>query len=472
MKFHIFPSATTADSHRAILLFAGWGMDFRPFADVSLPGYRLIAVWDYRDPTFPPELMRELEEYDEIAVIAWSFGVPAATRFLQNYPQLPVTARIAVNGTMHPMDDSLGIPTDIFNGTLDNLSEKTLSKFHLRMCGSSSAYREFSTSLPQRNVEDLRDELRAISTIPPTVVPQLWDCGVVSLSDRIIPPANQTRAWESEACEVVTIDGPHLPDFNHLLRIMLTAKGRVADKFARAETTYDTNATVQHDIARHLLSLVPGTIATPSRNLTAIEIGCGTGWTSRLLAAGLPIGHLTCCDLHIPASFPRSFPGVETVMTSECDAETELRKVASESLDLIFSASTMQWFNSPSSFLRECGRTLRRGGVAMLSTFGPDTMRELTDSLPYRRHYPSAETIGKMLPTDCELIHLSTEVRILHFPSPADALRHIKLTGVNALPSSGNPSTVRRIIRDYPLTPAGEAPVTYQPIYLLFKKSI
>lgn len=75
MKFHVFPPTDPNAPERAILIFAGWGMDEKPFASLKQEGYRIIAVWDYREPAFPPSLVEELEQYREIAVIGWSFGV-------------------------------------------------------------------------------------------------------------------------------------------------------------------------------------------------------------------------------------------------------------------------------------------------------------------------------------------------------------------------------------------------------------
>ena len=88
-------------------------MDEKPFASLKQEGYRIIVVWDYREPAFPPSLVEKLEQYREIAVIGWSFGVPAATRFLAVHPELPVSARIAVNGTMHPPIGTRGTVTGV-----------------------------------------------------------------------------------------------------------------------------------------------------------------------------------------------------------------------------------------------------------------------------------------------------------------------------------------------------------------------
>lgn len=469
MKFHIYPPYDSAPTQRTIVLFAGWGMDEKPFAQIAVKGYRLIALWDYRDGSFPQQLEAELQGSSEVVVAAWSFGVPAATRFILSHRHLPLTATIAVNGTMHPVDNRLGIPKEIFRGTLEGLSEKSLSKFYLRMAGSGEAYREFSASLPVRELDELREELRAIESAPAEAAKGVWDCAVVSGGDRIIPPANQREAWSTKACEIIETEGAHLPDFNAIFRSLLTEKGLVAEKFTRAESTYEANATVQREIAEKLCSLIPADALAGKKSAAVLEIGCGTGLTTRLLAQFPGIEEIEAWDLHIPANIADTL-GPCRLRAEECDAETEIRKLPANSLDLIFSASTVQWFNSLPAFMRRCARALRPGAVAVLSTFGPKTMQEIRSHLPHPVHYPNTTAIENMIPEGCRLLHLSEEEHRLLFPSAVEALRHAKLTGVNALSSSHSPQTTRAVISGYPLLPDGRAPLSYQPIYIVIQK--
>ncbi|MDE5665855.1 MAG: DUF452 family protein [Duncaniella sp.] len=473
MKFHVFPAKGDTNPDRALLIFAGWGMDEKPFSRLQLPGYHLIVVWDYRDSSFPDPLDRMMESFGEIAVIAWSFGVPAATDFLLSHQSLPITARIAVNGTMHPVDDTKGIPEEIFRGTLEGLDEKSLSKFYLRMCGSGAAMRLFSETLPDRSPSELREELTAIANRSAVAPRGLWERAIISSADRIIPPANQMQAWSDEAIETISIEGAHLPDFNRIFKCFLTEKGLVAEKFTRAETTYDDNAIVQREIAGRLCKLASEALneiaGSAQRPMDVLEIGCGTGLTTRMLCRATGLDKIEVWDLHIPSSIQESMPEIR-LSARECDAESEIRRLPAESLDMIFSASTMQWFNSPKTFMGECARVLRKGGHAVISTFGPGTMAEIGSLLDSRRHYPGANALRRMIPEGCTVTDLSTVTRTILFPTPAEAMRHVKLTGVNALSSKHGSISARTILTSYPLTPSGEAPVTYEPVYIVFKK--
>lgn len=98
-------------------------------------------------------------------------------------------------------------------------------------------------------------------------------------------------------------------------------------------------------------------------------------------------------------------------------------------------------------------------------------MREIRSRLPYPVRYPSLHAISRMIPADCEKVRLSEEVTTIHFPTAVEALRHAKLTGVNALSSRHSGNTAREVINSYPLAQSGEALVTYHPIYLIFRKS-
>lgn len=137
----------TSEATRAILIFAGWGMDAHPFTSLHKEGYDIYVAYDYRNADTDLHI---LERYDEICIIAWSWGVPAAAEFIVRYSscRLHISATIAVNGTQTPIHDTDGIPAPIFQATLDNLSDASLLKFYRRMCGSAASYRHFRNHCP------------------------------------------------------------------------------------------------------------------------------------------------------------------------------------------------------------------------------------------------------------------------------------------------------------------------------------
>lgn len=451
-----------------VILFAGWGMDERPFARLQLPaGYRLRVVWDYTDLSLPASFYDEATtgELTEVIVIGWSFGVAAAEHFL-GLPHPPsfsrhITATIAVNGTKRPCDDTYGIPRDIYEGTLSGLSEGSLRKFRRRMAGSSEAMARFEESAPRRTLDELRRELEMMSTRDEEH--HTWDLAIVSREDRIIPPTAQLRAWglPGAAYRVYEIDGAHLPDFGRLLQSLLHDKAKVQTRFRAAATTYDANASVQHEAEEHLLELH----RTFAPEGPILEVGCGTGSATRRLARRHPV---TAMDL----SPDPGLAELEGVRVIAGDAEAEMPGIAGSGFASIFSASTVQWFNSLPAFLRRAADALGEGGVILISTYGPQTMQECLAPRGVLIPYPTEEEIRKMIPEGCTILHLETHTRTLTFATPHEALRHISLTGVNALGRETSTAAVRTILRYWPLDPDGRAPLTYQPIYLVIKKGI
>lgn len=389
--------------------------------------------------------------------MAWSFGVPAANAFLRSRPELPVTARIAVNGTLHPVDDLRGIPEAIFKGTLDGLSPAVLTKFRRRMCGSSEAFVKFSLKVPERtDIAELADELRAIRRLPdPDGDDRLrWDTVVVADSDRIIPTDNQYRAWEGHPC-IITISGSHLPDFDSILSRMLKDKSLIAERFGRSCRSYDTSATAQKAIADRLNGMIDLALGGMMPD-DILEIGCGTGLLTRLIADRLRPSTLILWDI---APISGELPGLHR----QCDAEAEIRRQSPDSLDMIISASTIQWFNSPAAFIRCCRPLLRPGGILAFSTFGPDNLAELQPYLKSSLNYADLPAWSTILQSsDFEVVTSLEEHITLTFTDTASLLRHLRLTGVNALPSGMAPTSTTRAILSSGLTS-----LTYHPLYFI-----
>lgn len=177
---------------RLTLFFAGWGMDFHPFADYLPVESDLLVCYDYRTLDFDYSL---LGAYDKVYLVAWSMGVWAASQIFaaSEYNM----NSIAVNGTNYPVDDNRGIPGKIFEGTFNGLTDATLQKFYRRMCGSAESFKSFQERAPQRPVGELKEELAKIGELSELLpfASFKWDKAVVGLQDRIFTADNQLRAF-------------------------------------------------------------------------------------------------------------------------------------------------------------------------------------------------------------------------------------------------------------------------------------
>lgn len=410
---------------RLLLIFAGWGTDARLFEGVDACSYDVAVGWDYR--TLPATVPAELDDYEEICVLAWSFGVVGASLFLRQHPGLPVTARVAVNGTLFPVDDEKGIPESVFRATLEGLTEMSLQKFYRRMCGGSKAFRDTGARLSGRDVAELGQELRAVASRGGAGGELLkWDTVWISDGDAVIPPANQMAAWSGHP-DVRVQGGAHLPDFEKIIAAMLVDKPLVGRRFAASmASSYDAEAKVQHEVVRRIASELEslGGEMTPGKIL---EIGCGSGELSVKLRNLFPEADLTLMDI---APIAPGLPGRH----EQCDAETGVMRCDAESFDLVVSASTIQWFNSFGGFARRLQKILRSGGVAVLSGFGPDNFRELSQMVVTPVRYMSRMQMEQWLEgAGMEVVSVKDRYERMEFATSRDLLSHLRLTGVNAL---------------------------------------
>ena len=462
---HLFVSEGT--NTRLILFFCGWAMDAAPFAGLHRAGYDVVVLWDYRSFAIDWSF---IAHYKEVCVVAWSFGVYAAavtTVALENR----ITKRIAVNGTLYPVDRRRGIPESVFNATLESLSPRGLEKFYRRMAGGNEAFKKFALAIPERDIDELREELEVFAPCE-FMRPQLatrWDLAIIGRDDAIIPAANQWRAWTGTP--TLMCDAPHLPDFSKIIDRYIIDKERVGERFEVGLALYEHNAPVQQRLADALADALDSNGAgehIAQRGSRVLEIGSGTGMLSRRLDQ--LCGHkafLEMWDLAgkspLPESPLRSFRRV--------DAELEMKHLPAASFDLIATASTVQWFNSPTRFMEECSRVCAPGGFVAVATYLHGNLSVISSltgrTLPL---LTERQWLG-IIPDDFELLASCSYEDALEFSSAMDAFRHLKNTGVNSLGrDSAGENSITRAVRNFRPDLDGAFRLVYKPLYFILKK--
>lgn len=455
------------DSPRLLLIFAGWGMDWRPFASLRRTGYDIMVIWDYRDLCFN---WKPLFSYDEICLIAWSMGVFAASVTIHEIAPR-ITMRIAVNGTLRPIDDRTGIPPAIWRGTYNALSPSTWRKFQRRMCTSAEQFARFSENAPRRTIADLTEELAALEGYQffhPDQITE-WDMAIISRHDGIFPAENQSRAWRGNT-SVRMMDSGHLPDFAQLIDRLLIDKELVRKRFGDSARTYRAAAIVQRRIAEDLMKRFRLASANAEIIGNIIEIGPGSS------------GALT--ELYYPSVAPMStlrLWDIADIDTSgfapearfeQTDAEVAVKRLPAASVGFIFSSSTVQWFNSPRMFVRECERVLVPGGWLVLSTFVHGNLEELTAIVGNGLQLPTVRGWTDMFSPAMTVLVMDSVTEVLKFDSPREILEHLRATGVNAVSFGTSPTALtRKILRDYPADSDGKYRLTYRPLYIVARKN-
>ena len=429
------------ENRRLILFFTGWSTDWRIIEEIILPsGYDLLCCWDYRVLSSPVPS----KDYDEIMVIAWSFGINAAQNILPVSSFInKVTGMYAINGTLYPVDNEKGIPCDIFKATCDNLNEENLKRFRIRIAGGKSKYQAANKRLKaQANIEDLKEELKLFGKINNLNKKGCsWDYAFISENDKIFPMSNLVAAWKNTPFSIIK-DGEHLPDFQRIFDLVIKDKKAIGKIFEKASKSYADNARVQNEIAKRLFDF---SLNICKKGGKILEIGSGAGLLNRHIISNLNPAHFCVIDL----GKNEYDDNVEFI---KGDIEVVIRKLQPEYFDMVISGSTMQWLHSPLRVILQIERILKPGGYFIFSTFLKGNLKEISEqtgnSLLYLTEDQWKNTIEK---TGLEIVVSETQEHVLRFDEVKEIFGHLKSTGVNALTGKNKSiKELREIMRNYP----------------------
>lgn len=222
-------------------------------------------------------------------------------------------------------------------------------------------------------------------------------------------------------------------------------KAAVASRFNRSAETYDDNCRVQRLMADRLVAALEGA-GEPARIL---ELGCGTGYLTGLLASRFPQAEIMALDFAgRMVGLARDRVRGRLVQFEVADAETT--DFQPERYDLIVSNATVQWFATPGETLSRLAAALRPGASMLHSTFGPATFAELRSvlqdggrlagGLPLR---PAGEWASMVSGAGLRPYASTAESVTLTYPSAAGFLGELHGTGATWRPngSGGGPLT-------------------------------
>ena len=171
-------------NNQLVVLYGGWGTDENVFTPLCNDEFDFILFYNYSaDEAL---VLPEMKTYEKITLIGWSLGVWAA-EYLSPKTGIKPDITIAVNGTPVPADDMYGIPLNVFEGTLNNITEENIDKFYFRMFGDKRSYQSNINRIPHRTLKSLHDELRWLYN---RIMEQKesgfrWDYAVTSEIDRV-----------------------------------------------------------------------------------------------------------------------------------------------------------------------------------------------------------------------------------------------------------------------------------------------
>ncbi len=148
----------------------------------------------------------------------------------------------------------------------------------------------------------------------------------------------------------------------------------VAASFGAASRSYDAAAWLQSAARAELLSRLDLLRASPA---AVLDLGAGTGLAAveikrRFRRAAVTAADIAAPMLEMARRRSRFWRPIRCVQADARELPFE-----DASFDLVFSNLMLQWLVPPDAALAEIGRVLKPGGLLLLSSFGPETLREL-----------------------------------------------------------------------------------------------
>lgn len=208
MQFHWL---NKQNKENLIIFFAGWSFDETPFKFLDCGDFDVIIMYDYNKLDLPKT---NFSNYKNINLIAWSMGVFVAYLLKDKLPKF--TKKIAINGTIKPVDDEFGIPQKTFLLTLRHAKTGLEGKFYQNIFNKNEEFEKYIKTPVKRTIENRETELRALyEKIKTTEInyTHFYDKALISTHDKIIPTKNQVNFWQ-ENSEIEMLESGHFPYYN------------------------------------------------------------------------------------------------------------------------------------------------------------------------------------------------------------------------------------------------------------------
>lgn len=245
--------------------------------------------------------------------------------------------------------------------------------------------------------------------------------------------------------------------------------------FNKAAKTYDSAAFLQRAVSEELVSRLDG-LEGDKKNI--LDIGAGTGFATRFLIEKYPDSWVIALD------FSWNMLIEARVNTVIC-ADAHTLPLQNHSVDFIFSNLCFQWCQNLQTVFQECLRVLKKNGILLFSTLGPDTLQELRTSWlqvdPNHQHvnqFLDMHDVGDLLlKVGFADPVLDRDPYGLAYPSPYDLLKDLKTLGSIKLekPLRCGLTTRQDLVKmaacyERYRTPEQVLPATYEVIFGIARK--
>jgi malonyl-ACP O-methyltransferase BioC len=466
-----------------VLFLPGWGFDggiirlFKPVPDWIYP----VAFLD--PDTIEKDLLHLLaaEKISKVRLVGWSMGAMMGLEFAAKHRDL-IDSLLLVSLRNHwPAPEIREIRAEF-----SRQPEAFLQSFY-RKCflGNKDAYKNFSSTLESHylralpaNMDRLRRGIDFLARFKTPDPPPEFQTRLVHGRQDIIAPVKDMPELPGAAVEIIDNAG-HIvflhQDFSLQGEIQ---KQAIRQKFSRAADSYDDYAKVQTGVARKLAVKLALPDAEPGIR-TILEIGCGTGNFTALLAAKFPAARIVALDFSPEMLVvARRKPLNNNVEFLCAEGEAFLGTAPEKSFDLVAANGSMQWFSDIERALHNISRILTPGGTMSCTLFGPRSLQELGKGLQAvrvlsnnlaARSFPARERLLRALHKNFQDCSIEEELIVREYKSAHDLLLHLKKTGTSGWQQKTQqpltPSRINQLDEWFQKT-YGTCRVTYQIFFL------
>ncbi|QBZ84023.1 class I SAM-dependent methyltransferase [Hydrogenovibrio crunogenus] len=169
------------------------------------------------------------------------------------------------------------------------------------------------------------------------------------------------------------------------------SRAHIQKHFNHAAVSYDEAAVLQRQVASHVDERLELVIIEPK---SILDVGAGTGILTQKLIQRYPNANIVGLDLshnmleraqkNLARSHWKGLPkflsnvlGLTKPQAKFINADANHIPLADDSVDLIVTNLMLQWCDDLDTVFQEFRRVLKPEGLLMLTTFGPDTLKEL-----------------------------------------------------------------------------------------------
>ncbi len=213
---------------------------------------------------------------------------------------------------------------------------------------------------------------------------------------------------------------------------------KIEQRFSRAASQYERSANLQRDVGHALLDSLKKCVQAGERNSlqNIVDLGCGTGYFSRLLKQLFPEAELVALDISSAMLEQAAHKNSSDVVR----ADMGCLPFPANSVDLVWANMSLQWSVCLSESFKEIRRVLKPGGFCFFSLPGPLSLMELkrswkaADEAVHVNEFPHPLWLQQYLSAlHFQDIALHSQSYPLEYKSLVELMRHLKEIGANTV---------------------------------------